>query len=152
MPNNMKKILAFLFLLPFAFVSCGEDEENFVQQNYLIGKWEISQTGATNSAGVIIYQNYANNADCKDNYIFNADLTFESNDYNTVGTCVSSKIDGTYSRLSTNLTLRYTIQVGGAPQQMTTSLTVVSLTYEEVILAYTNDVNQVVYLKLQKVD
>lgn len=148
----MKKILAFLFLLPFAFVSCGEDEENFVQQNYLVGKWEISQTGATNSAGVIIYQNYANNADCKDNYIFNADLTFESNDYNTVGTCMSSKISGTYSRLSTNLTLQYTIQVGGAPQQVSTSLTVVSLTYEEVIIAYTNDVNQVVYLKLQKVD
>lgn len=149
--NTMKKILALLFLLPLTFISCNEDEEKFVEQNYLVGKWEITQTGSTNAAGVIVYQNYANNADCKDNYIFNTDFTFENNDFNTVGTCVSSKISGTYGRLSTNVTLNYSVLVNGTPQQVAKSLTVISLTYTEVILAMTNNVNQIVYLKLQKV-
>lgn len=151
MLNNMKKILALLFLLPLTFVSCGEDEENFVQQNYLVGKWEIIQTGARSPQGIILYQDYVNNEACKDNYIFNSDFTFENNDYNTVGTCVSTLISGTYERFSTNVTLNYSILVGGNPQQVTTSLTVISLTYTEVILAYTNDVNQIIYLKMQKV-
>jgi hypothetical protein len=77
MHNKMKKILALLFLLPLTFVSCGEDEENFVQQNYLVGKWEIIQTGATSPQGIILYQDYVNNANCKDNYIFNADFTLK---------------------------------------------------------------------------
>jgi hypothetical protein len=148
----MKRILAILFLLPIAFVSCGEDEDNFVQQNYLVGTWEINETGARSPQGVIIYQPYVNNTDCKDNYIFNADFTFQNNDYNTEGTCVSNAINGTYSRLSTNVTLNYTIQgSGGAPQQVQQTLTVISLTFTEVILAYTNDVNQIVYLKCTKV-
>jgi hypothetical protein len=148
----MKRILAILFLLPIAFVSCGEDEDNFVQQNYLVGTWEINETGARGPQGVIVYQPYANNADCKDNYIFNSDFTFENNDFNTVGSCVSSLTSGTYERLSTNLTLKYTVQVpGGVPQQVEQILTVVSLTFSEVILAYTNDVNQIIYLKCTKV-
>lgn len=148
----MKRILAILFLLPMAFVSCGEDEDNFVQQNYLVGTWEINETGARSPQGVIVYQAYVNNTNCKDNYIFNADFTFQNNDYNTEGTCVSNAINGIYSRLSTNVTLNYTIQgSGGAPQQVQQTLTVVSLTFTEVILAYTNDVNQIVYLKCTKV-
>ena len=35
MLNNMKNIFKLLFLLPLAFVSCGEDEDDFVEQNYL---------------------------------------------------------------------------------------------------------------------
>ena len=150
MLNNMKKILALLFLLPLTFVSCGEDEENFVQQNYLVGKWEIIQTGARSPQGVILYQDYVNNANCKDNYIFNADFTFENNDYASEGACVSTVISGTYDRFSTNVTLNYSVIVNGNPQQVSKSFTVISLTYTEVILAYTNDVNQIIYLKMQK--
>jgi hypothetical protein len=146
----MKKILALLFLLPLTFVSCGEDEKDFVKQNYLVGKWEITQIGASNPQGVILYQDYVNNSECKDNYIFNTDLTFEINDFPTEGTCTSTRISGTYERLSTNVTLRYTVQVGDTPQQVSRSITVVSLTYEEAIIAYTNESNQIVYLKLNK--
>lgn len=148
--NTMKKILTLLFLLPLTFVSCGEDEETFVRQNYLVGKWEISQIGSSSPQGIILYQDYVNNSECKDNYIFNTDLTFENNDYPNEGACTSTKISGTYERLSTNVTLRYTVQVGETPQQVSRSFTIVSLTYNEVIIAYTNESNQIVYLKLNK--
>jgi hypothetical protein len=64
---------------------------------------------------------------------------------------VSTKITGTYDRLSTFVTLNYTVQVGETQQEQSTTLTVISLTYTEAVLAYTNDVNEVVYLKLVKV-
>lgn len=151
MPNKMKKLFALLLLLPLIFVSCGEDEKDFVEQNYLVGNWEIIQKGTRSPQGVILYQDYLNNSNCKDNYIFNADFTFESNDYTTEEPCVSTRINGTYERLSTMVTLDYTIQVGETPQEESKSLTIVSLTYTEAIIAYTDDLGQVVYLKLQKV-
>lgn len=151
MPNKMKKIIALLLLFPLIFVSCGEEEEDFVAQNYLVGNWEIVQQGTRSPQGIILYQDYVNNANCKDNYIFNADFTFESNDYNTEGSCVSTKISGTYDRLSTFVTLNYTVQVGETQQEESTTLTVISLSYTEAVLAYTNGSNQVVYLKLVKV-
>ena len=84
MLNNMKKILTLLLVLPLTFISCEEDEDTFVKQNYLVGKWEAIQTGETNSQGVILYQDYENNSDCKDNYIFNEDLTFEINNQDLI--------------------------------------------------------------------
>lgn len=151
MLNNMKNIFKLLFLLPLAFVSCGEDEDDFVEQNYLVGKWEISEVGATNPQGVILYQDYVNNSECKDNYIFNEDFTFESNDYTTDVTCASTSIEGTYDRLSTNVTLNYTTLVDGNSQSVSRSFSIISLTFSDVVIAYTNDLNQIVYLKLQKV-
>lgn len=150
MPNKMRKLL-LLLLFPLIFISCGEDDEDFVTQNYLVGNWEISQQGTRSPQGVILYTDYVNNTNCKDNYIFNADFSFESNDYTTTEPCVSTKITGTYDRLSTFVTLNYTVQVGETQQEQSTTLTVISLTYTEAVLAYTNDVNEVVYLKLVKV-
>jgi len=49
----MKKFVFLLMALPLLFTACGEDEETFVQQNYLVGKWEISQTGTMNAQGAI---------------------------------------------------------------------------------------------------
>jgi hypothetical protein len=147
----MKKFLVLLFSLPFVLVSCGEDDKDFVEQNYLVGNWEIVQIGATSPQGVILYEDYINDSDCKDNYIFNADFTFENNDYTTDGACVSNTIEGNYSRFSTLVTLNYTAIVGGTPQEQEQTLTVVSLTYTEAVMAYTNASGNVVYLKLQKV-
>jgi hypothetical protein len=149
----MKKFVFLLMALPLLFTACGEDEETFVQQNYLVGKWEITQTGTMNAQGAINYTNYVNDANCdKDNYIFNADLTYQQNDFVNSGTCTNQSISGTYNRLSTSLTLRYTTNVGGTPQVVNQSLTIVSLTYTEIVVAYTtSNSNQLVYLKMTKV-
>jgi hypothetical protein len=148
----MKKFVFLLLVLPLLNTACGEDDETFVQQNYLVGKWEITKTGSMNAQGAINYSNYVNDANCdKDNYIFNSDLTFQKNDFVNLGTCTNQSITGTYNRLSTNLTLRYTENVGGTPQVVNQTFTIVSLTYTEIVVAYTNSVNQLVYLKMSKV-
>jgi hypothetical protein len=148
----MKKFVFLLLVLPLLNTACGEDDETFVQQNYLVGKWEITKIGSMNAQGAINYSNYVNDANCdKDNYIFNSDLTFQKNDFVNLGTCTNQSITGTYNRLSTNLTLRYTENVGGTPQVVNQTFTIVSLTYTEIVVAYTNSVNQLVYLKMSKV-
>jgi hypothetical protein len=148
----MKKFVFLLLVLPLLNTACGEDDETFVQQNYLVGKWEITKTGSMNAQGAINYSNYVNDANCdKDNYIFNSDLTFQKNDFVNLGTCTNQSITGTYNRLSTNLNLRYTENVGGTPQVVNQTFTIVSLTYTEIVVAYTNSVNQLVYLKMSKV-
>lgn len=149
----MKNTLILLFLLPFMFISCGEDEENFVQQNYLVGKWEISQIGSKSSAGAILYKDYENAANCdKDNYIFNNDFTFENNDYTNTGSCTNDKIAGSYERNSTFVTLNYTIEIDNESKQVSNSYTIISLTFTEAIIAYTDKSSkQIVYLKLTKV-
>lgn len=147
----MRKLIALLFLIPLAFVACGEDEKTFTEKNYLVGKWEVIETGSNGTGGIILYQDYENDVNCKDSYTFNSDLTFTNSDYTTNGACTATTITGTYDRVSTNLNLNYTIQVDGNPEPATISLTVVSLTFTEAVVAYQNDLNQLVYLKLQKV-
>lgn len=150
MHNKMKKLLAILCLSLFTFSSCDDDNKDFVQQNYLVGKWGIIQTGTRTPQGIILYQDYQNNSDCKDNYIFNSDFTFERNDYSIEEPCVSERIMGTYNRLSSNVTLNYIVQVGETNQEQSISFTIISLTYTDVTIAYTDSSNQIVYLKLKK--
>lgn len=149
----MKKIniLVLLAISSLFLNSCEEDEEtNFVQPNYLAGKWITTQIGSLNSQGVLNYVDYDNNVNCDaDNLIFNEDNSFEVNDFEYLdNVCEDFSINGTYSLTSNKISLIYLNAEGLEVEE---SRNILSLTYTEIEITYTDsETNEIVFLKLQK--
>lgn len=133
-----------------------EDDSNFEAPNYLVGKWVPVEIGTVDEDNVILYSPYQNDAECDvDNLTLNADYTFAFSDFHYIdNTCETISMDGTYTREASTLTL---ITMGqdelGNPIEVETTRTLVSLTYDTMEIAYTNEgTEEITVLKLQKVD
>ena len=149
--DNMKKV--FLTILPiFLFLfSCEEDDElSFVQENYIIGKWFVTEIGTINSNNTIVYEDYINDSECEaDNLVLNQEGTYEENDFEfTSSSCQNDQITGTYILDNNKIVQTYIDSEGITKQRV---LSIISLTYEEINVSYTNsETNTLVFLKLRK--
>ena len=155
MANNNKhcmKRVSLMFLPIFFFsLSCEEDEElNFIQENYILGKWFVTEIGTVNSNNTIVYEDYINDSECEeDNLVLNQEGTYEENNFEFISSnCQNDQITGTYILDNNKIVQTYTDSGGQLKQKV---LTIVALTYEEINLSYTdNEINKIVFLKLRK--
>ena len=113
----MKKInIVVLLAIASLFLnSCEKEEEtNFVQKNYLVGKWVVTEIGSLNSDGDLNYEAYENSTDCEaDNLIINENKSFQINDYEYLNAiCDNFNTDGTYTVENNRITLNYTDSEG----------------------------------------
>jgi hypothetical protein len=146
----MKNIVLSLLFLSFFLISC-ESEDNgitYTTPDYITGKWNFSKIGAINSQGNVIYQDYPNTQTCEsDNLVLDADGTFEINDFSLQGTnCANAVQSGDYSLVNKNLTIKYT----EASVLVTKVYTILTLTYDEVVVVTTNSLGQLVFYKLTR--
>ena len=147
----MKKV--FLIFLPIFFfsLSCEDDDElTFVQENYILGKWFVTEIGTINSNNTIVYEDYINDSECEaDNLVLNQEGTYEENDFEfTSSSCQNDQITGTYILDNNKIVQTYIDNEGLTKQRV---LSIITLTYEEINLSYTNtETNTLVFLKLRK--
>jgi hypothetical protein len=149
--DNMKKV--FLTILPiflFLFSCEGDDELSFVQENYIIGKWFVNEIGTINANNTIVYEDYINDSDCEaDHLVLNQEGTYEENDFEFISSsCQNDQITGTYVLDNNKIVKTYVDSEGITKQRV---LSIISLTYEEINVSYTNsETNTLVFLKLRK--
>lgn len=153
----MKKINLVLLtlLVSFSFLSCDKEEGiNYIQKNYLTGKWIISQRGVVNNTGRLVYFPYVNDADCNsDNYTFNEDLSYSFNNFTTAsGMCENLPTVGVYSAESNTVTLIYPEENSvGEIEMKERILNIKQLTNNSMEFTFTNTtINRIVFLKLIK--
>lgn len=147
----MKKV-SLIFMSIFAlFISCDEDDDTtFVQENYLLGKWYVNQIGTINANNTIVYEDYINATDCEhDNLVLNENKTFEENDFEFINSsCQNFQTTGSYEVENNKIVLTYVDSEGVSMEHV---LSIVTLTYEEINLSYTDtETNEIVFLKLRK--
>ena len=147
----MKKIIISILFLSIFTISCESDNEikPYVTPDYITGKWLFKKTGSINAQNVVLYEDYVHAATCEEDNLDlkNGNKTFSLNEYTVTGTnCVNSATTGNFSILNKDLTLTYIVN----NNEVKTVFTVVSLTYDELVLSTTNDVNQVVFYKLSR--
>lgn len=143
-----KKIISLITVVAcfFSLISCnGEEEVNYVSPNYLVGFWEVTQTGALNSQNVLNYEDVVT-ACSYDSYLFNEDMTFTMIDNSLTETCVSETVSGTYVVENGYAVLSYTVD-GVAT---TKTLDLLTLTNTEMSFVFTNSDTELVFLKLTK--
>ncbi len=150
----MKKLVLLMsFAFLSLFTSCEEDEklvDDFVQENYIVGKWYIKQIGAMNNLNTIVYVDYTNDSLCEeDNLVLTENGTFEENSFEIVGLgCENFKTNGTYN-LDKNILNLITVNEEGETE--TLPLSIISLTYDAVNISFTDpDTGLLVFLKLEK--
>jgi hypothetical protein len=144
----MKKIILLLLFFSFFLTSCESEEDGitYTTPDYITGKWNFSKIGSINSQSIVIYQDYPNTQTCEsDNLILNADGTYEINDFSLQGTnCVSTAQTGNFILFNKDITVSYTEN----NILVTKSYTVISLTYQEMIIVTTNASGQSIFYKL----
>jgi hypothetical protein len=133
----MKKLISLTFAAVcfLGFTSCeGEEENEFVQKNYVAGTWEVSEVGALNSGNVLNYVPVTVAEGCNvDKIVLNEDKTFVNTDYSVnEGNCTNVQISGTYDLVAGNVILSATVNEAAF-----------SRTYD--LLALTKDLMEVVY-------
>lgn len=150
----MKKLVLLMsFAFLSLFTSCEDDEklvDDFVQENYIVGKWYIKQIGAMNNLNTIVYVDYTNDSLCEeDNLVLTENGTFEENSFEIVGLgCENFKTNGTYN-LDKNILNLITVNEEGETE--TLPLSIISLTYDAVNISFTDpDTGLLVFLKLEK--
>lgn len=150
----MKKLVLLMsFAFLSLFTSCEEDEklvDDFVQENYIVGKWYIKQIGAMNNLNTIVYVDYTNDSLCEeDNLVLTENGTFEENSFEIVGLgCENFKTNGTYN-LDKNILNLITVNEEGETE--TLPLSIISLTYDALNISFTDpDTGLLVFLKLEK--
>jgi hypothetical protein len=146
----MKKI-SLLVLAVFALcISCDEDDDlTFVRENFILGKWNLAQTGSVNSQNKVVYVDYINDTECEDdNLVFNENNTFEENDFELINAaCQNLQTTGTFDVQDSKIVLSFTVD-GVATEQ---TLIIVSLTFIDITVTYTDtETNQIVFLKFLK--
>lgn len=152
--NNIHcvKRVSLLFLpIFFLSLSCQEDEElTFVQENYILGKWFVTEIGTINANNTIVYEDYISDSECEaDNLVLNQDGTYEENDFEFISaSCQNNQITGTYILDNNKIVQTY---IDGDGQSKQRILSIITLTYEEINLSYTDsDTSTLVFLKLRK--
>ena len=149
--HRMKKY--FLIFLPIFFfsLSCEEDDElTFVQENYILGKWFVTEIGTINANNTIVYEDYSNDSECEaDNLVLDQDGTYEENDFEFINaSCQNEQITGTYILDNNKIVQTY---IDGDGQSKQRVLSIITLTYEEINLSYTDSATStLVFLKLRK--
>ena len=147
----MKKV--FLIFLPIFFflLSCEEDEDlTFVQENYILGKWFVTEIGTINANNTIVYEDYINDSECEaDNLVLNQDGTYEENDFEFISaSCQNEQITGNYILDNNKIVQTYIDNEGLTKQRV---LSIITLTYEAINVSFTNsETNTLVFLKLRK--
>lgn len=131
-------------------ISCDDDDDNtFVQEDFVLGKWYLNQIGSINAQNKVVYVDYVNTTDCEDdNLVFNEDNTFEENDFELINsTCQNLQNTGTFDVQSNKIIL--STMVDGVAMEQT--YTIVSLTYVDITITYTDtETNKIVFLKFLK--
>ena len=131
-------------------ISCDDDDDNtFVQEDFVLGKWYLNQIGSINAQNKVVYVDYVNTTDCEDdNLVFNEDNTFEENDFELINSaCQNFQNTGTFDVQSNKIIL--SIMVDGVAMEQT--YTIVSLTYVDITITYTDtETNKIVFLKFLK--
>lgn len=144
----MKKINLLLIAISSVLLfSCEEDDgTSFVREDYLLGKWNVSQVGELSPQNIVNYTDYEN---CEiDNLIFAEGDSYTENIYNLEnGECINKVVSGSYDRNGSNVTISYIKD----NKTLNHVKKVLSLTYEEMEITYTDTItNKIVFKKLNK--
>lgn len=147
----------FLIVASTVFIgSCERDDDaNFEEKNYLVGKWVPISIGTVNSQNIMLYTPYQNDAACDSDFLsLNANYTFDYADFQEVGgICETTGINGSYRRESRQLFLTTVEDIDGVPTEVEISRTLISLTNDTLEISYTDeDTNKITFLKLHKVN
>lgn len=146
----MKKITLLVMAVFALCISCDDDDDNtFVQEDFVLGKWYLNQIGSINAQNKVVYVDYVNTTNCEDdNLVFNEDNTFEENDFELINsTCQNLQNTGTFDVQSNKIIL--STMVDGVAMEQT--YTIVSLTYVDITITYTDtETNKIVFLKFLK--
>lgn len=154
MLNNiiMKNIFRFLIIIAVVFVSCEDDNPKYEVPNVIVGTWKVTDIGTRNSSGAIIYVTNTNSSCPDDTFVFSENNTFEANDFSLVNTeCENNFRSGMFVVEIRTLTLSYQITVNNELQDVTKAYTLINLYENEALLAYTDDMGIIRYLKIQRV-
>jgi hypothetical protein len=86
--------------------------------------------------------------------LLNEDYSFSNTDFHYNGaTCDSDIIEGTYRKDGKTLVLTTTEEIDGAPVEMETTKTLISLTYDTMEISYTDeDTNDLTFVKYHKAE
>ncbi|HSD15463.1 MAG TPA: hypothetical protein VLB74_12505 [Flavobacterium sp.] len=151
--RNYFKIFA-ITVSSIALFSCeNDDDTNFVQPNYLAGKWIPVEIGTVDSNNIMLYTPYENDAQCDlDNLLLNGDYSFSNTDFRYNGTtCDSDVTEGTYRKDGKMLVLTTTEEIDGVPTEVEKSQTLVSLTYDTMEISFTDeDTHELTFVKFSK--
>lgn len=130
-----------------------EDDSNFVQSNYLAGKWMPVEMGTVNAQNIMNYMPYENDAECDMDYmLLNEDMTFSFSDFEYNGaTCDTHVLEGDYRRENKTLILTTIEEIDGVPTEVETTRNLVSLTYDTLEISYTDEATgKITFLKFEK--
>lgn len=144
----MKNNILVVLLISVLFISCDDkNNTNFETKNYIAGTWIPSELGNINSNGKVVYTDYVHATDCnKDNLILNDNFSYEENSYSN--SCVNTKESNTYRYETGILYLNSFDDVLNKDVEF--SYNILSLTYTELELSYTNDLNKIVFVKFTR--
>lgn len=147
----MKKLSLLAFAGSLFFLASCEDDDTpkYVSPNYLAGTWKLTQVGHLTSVpegAIVDYTDVAGTCDEGDQITFGNDLntTFSIEDYSANGeTCDLTSTSGTYTIDGRQINL-----VSG---EETSALTVLTLSFEELEVSYTDsETGEVVFNKMTK--
>ena len=147
----MKKINLLLIAISSVLLfSCEEDDgTSFVREDYLLGKWNVTQVGELSPQNIVNYTDYQScNANDPDNLIFDESNSYTESNFKLIDSeCKNEVISGTYNRNSNNFTVTY-IKDENTLQHIKKIL---SLTYEEMEITYTDTItDKIIFKKLTK--
>lgn len=145
----MKKInlVVALSILVAGVSACeGDDDVTFVQQDYLAGKWNVTEVGSLNSQNNIEYQNY-DNCD-QDHYTFTEENLYQESLFTLEenGTCTNNTVEASFQRQGSNIVISHPNDDGVMVNHIKK---VISLDYTEMEITYTDSLtDQLVFKKL----
>src|SRR5690606_17982979 len=143
--NRKIYAIAAALTLSLAMTSCEEDddEQDYVAPDALSGRWELIQVGSLNDVGALNYVDAADGCE-PDEIFFEADFfsTVENTPNGDVGCLVETK-SGSWVLVDGNLEF-----LSGMEEEFRRD--VFSLTPDMMVLVYTNDEDQLKFLKYQK--
>ncbi len=145
----MKKfsLMAFAASLMFVTASCEDDDTpNYETPNYLLGKWELRQTGQMSASNIVSYGPVQQPGICAlDNLVFDADNSYSQTAHEVAGeACNAETTEGTYALVGRDLTL----QMGNE----SVSATVISLTFQNMEISTSDADGNLLFLKLRKAE
>lgn len=146
----MKKLILSMVCLLLLTTSCeSSDSATYISEDYISGKWVFKEMGTINNLGVVVYQDYINQATCdEDNLnLENKAKTFSLNNFIKEGqTCVNKGFVGDFSIVNRDLFLTYTKE----NTNIETVYSIVSFTKTDLIISTSDDLGLVTFYKLSK--
>ncbi|RZK11486.1 MAG: hypothetical protein EOO46_06560 [Flavobacterium sp.] len=149
----MKKInLIVIAALSVFLYSCEEDDKaSFKRENFLVGKWNVTQVGELNSQNKVNYNDYVScDATIGESFTFTEEQTYTESMYNaTEDGCTNKIVTGDFKFENSNILMNY---VGNDQKVAEHGKRVIALTYEQMEIVYTDSIaNKIIFKKLIKV-